>query len=164
MNAFDPAILKVGDVLFYTPSDLVGYIIGIKTWTWLSHVEVYIGGGKAIGARLKGVNIYDLRVDKHLVYVRRPVMNGHGEFDPMKALGAVASTLGTPYDIGSFEAFFNPWSRNRHSARICSTNVAAYLKGGGCEVFNPDLDPDDISPAQLWQTPHLKTIWTRAKP
>jgi hypothetical protein len=163
MNAFDPSILKVGDVLFYTPSDLVGYIIGIKTWTWLSHVEVYIGGGKAIGARIGGVNIYDLRIDKHLRYVRRPLMNGNGPFDAMKAFSAVADTLGRPYNIGAFESFFNPWSKSRHSNRICSTNVTAYLRGGGCEPFNPDLDPDDISPAQLWQTPHLETIWCKEK-
>ena len=35
-----PDDLRPGDILFYSPSDLVGVLIAIKTWTWLSHVNM----------------------------------------------------------------------------------------------------------------------------
>jgi hypothetical protein len=153
--------LRMGDVLLYSPSDLVGYLISLKTWTLLSHAEVYIGGGRCIGARIEGVAFYTERVDKYLRFIRRPFMPEGKQFDAVAAYKAVSDTIGKPYDVSAFWAFFNPWEKHRKVGRICSVVTTAYLEGGGCQVFNPEVSPDDISPAQLWQTPSLSTIWER---
>jgi hypothetical protein len=151
--------LEPGDTFLYRPTELIGAIIALKTWTWLSHCEVYIGDGMSLAARIQGVNLYPTRIDRSLRFIRRPwLVRGRG-FDANAAYNAASHLFSRRYDISSFEAFFNPWSKNRHSNRVCSTLTAAYLRGGGCLPFNPDLDQDDISPAQLWQTPALITIW-----
>lgn len=151
--------LEPGDVLFYSPSDLIGWIIAVKTWTKISHVEAYIGSGRCISARPQGVNVFGERIDKCLCCVRRPLMTK--QFETRKAWEAVFPFLGKPYGWTSFEEFFNPWCRHRHASRICSSIVTTYLRGGGCEPFNPDLSADDVSPAQLWQSPNLITIWEK---
>lgn len=138
----------------------MGWIIAIKTWTLLSHVECYEGRGRVIAARLEGVNVYEQRIDKYLSFVRRPVMDGR-QFDVSGAWAAVQKYIGTPYDIGAFEGFINPWCKHRHASRVCSTIAAMWLRGGGCEPFNPDMSANDASPAQFWQTPMLSTIWSR---
>lgn len=149
--------LLPGDVLFYSPSELVGLLIAVKTWTWLSHVEaVWDSDGKVISARIEGVNIYPIRVDKHLVCIRRP-----HSFDMAKGDDAIKPLIGRDYEIPALERFFNPWSKRRHVARICSSVVTAYLRGGGIEPFNPAVSADQIAPAQLWQTPVLNTIWIK---
>lgn len=162
-SAFQPnprlPFLQPGDTFLYRPTELIGAIIALKTWTWLSHCEVYIGDGMSLAARIQGVNLYPTRIDRSLRFIRRPwLVRGRG-FDANAAYNAASPLFGRPYDISSFESFFNPWSKNRHSNRVCSTLTAAYLKGGGCLLFNPALDQDDISPAQLWQTPALITVW-----
>lgn len=148
--------LEVGDVLFYTPSDLVGVLIALKTWTWLSHVEVYDGEDRVIAARLSGVSRYPVRTD-HLVAIRRPA--AYGAFQQEKARAAVENLLGKPYEVWAFESFINPWCRHRHVSRICSAVVTLYLRGGGVELFNPEVSQNKISPAQLWQTNDLVRVW-----
>lgn len=156
-----PVELQPGDILLYSPSSLVGWLIAIKTWTMLSHVECYIGGGRVIAARLEGVNTYRERIDKYLSYVRRPTMPAGVVFDSAGAWNAVHQMLGTDYDIGAFEEFFNPWCKHRHASRVCSTVASKWLRGGGCQPFNPDISDDDISPAQLLQTGLLITVWKK---
>jgi hypothetical protein len=64
-----------GDLLFYGPHDLFGWITSIKTWCREAvHVETYIGEGLAAASRNgQGVSTYDIRM-KGLTYVRRPVV------------------------------------------------------------------------------------------
>jgi len=156
MEIADIPDLLPGDVLFYSPSELVGLLIAIKTWTWLAHVESVWRDDDVVAARINGVNIYSARVDKHLVCIRRPhsfnVKNGHEAIRPF---------LGTPYEISALERFFNPWSKHRKASRICSSIVTLYLRGGGIEPFNSRVDADEIAPAQLWQTGVLETIWIK---
>lgn len=156
-----PEDLQGGDVLLYAPTDWVGWLIAIKTWTMLSHVEVYAGAGKVIAARPRGVDFYTERLDYSLRYIRRPVIGPGMQFDLKGGLAAVHGMLGKPYEVAGLLRFYLPW-HNRHKAtRICSSVATVFLRGGGCEPFNPELNPDDVSPAQLWQTPELTTIWSR---
>lgn len=155
-----PNDLRPGDVLFYAPSSLLGVLISLKTWTWLSHVEAYVGSGRVIAARPQGVNVYCERIDKHLACIRRPLVK---RFDVGEAYRAVSSMLGKSYDITAFWSFFLPQMNRNHATRICSSVVTAWLRGGGVEPFNPDFDSDDVSPAQLWQSSELMTIWKRNK-
>src|ERR1039458_8522218 len=69
-----PDDLRAGDILLYSPSELVGVLIAIKTGGWFSHVECCIGGDQVIAARLQGVDVYATRFD-HLCAVRRPLVS-----------------------------------------------------------------------------------------
>lgn len=150
-----PEELQVGDVLFYSPSSLMGAAIAIKTWTWISHVEGYCGGARVIAARAEGVNIYQERIDKHLVCVRRPLVP---QFDLGAAWMAIKDLMG-PYETAGFVTFFSPLARHKEATRICSSLITRWLRGGGCEPFNPDMMAADVSPAQLWQSSELNTVW-----
>jgi uncharacterized protein YycO len=151
-----PDDLRPGDILLYKPSDLVGAIIAIKTWCWLSHVECYLGGCRCLAARIQGVNIYSERIDKYLVAVRRPKVE---MFNTTAAYQAIQNMIGKPYEVAAFWEFFDPLVHRYHASRICSSVATAWLRGGGCEPFNPEFEDADASPAQLWQTPALETIW-----
>lgn len=155
-----PDDLRPGDILLFKPSDLVGVFIALKTWTWLSHAECYVGGGKVIAARIQGVNIYAERIDKYLAYVRRPRV---AQFNEVGAWNAVRDMIGKPYDVSAFWEFFDPFAHRLHASRICSSVATAWLRGGGCEPFSEETEDSDVAPAQLLQTPELETIWTAKK-
>lgn len=157
-----PEELRAGDVLLYSPSSWIGWIICLKTWCTLSHCEIYYGQGKVIAARQQGVDIYDERIDRYLRFVRRPVLVSK-PFDVASAYKAVMPMLGKPYDIKALFDFYLPWKRHYHANRICSSVVTVFLRAGGVEPFNPKVDADDIAPAQLWQTPELTTVWESSK-
>lgn len=158
-----PEELQVGDVLLYSPSDWIGWVIAVKTWTLLSHSEVYCGKGMVYAARSGGVDLYKERLDKYLRFVRRPLMPAGKNFDADAAFEAVRQSLGAPYEFSALASFFMPWLHRHRATMICSSRVTFYLRAGGCEPFNPEVDADDVSPAQLWQTPNLTTIWSRDK-
>lgn len=156
-----PEELQAGDVLLYAPTDWIGWIICFKTWTMLSHVEVYCGNGRVVAARPKGVDVYPERIDESLKYVRRPLLKHGKRFDIKAAMEAVKPMLGKPYEVAGLFSFYLPWMHRHRATRICSSVATVFLRAGGCRLFNPDLDPDDVSPAQLWQTNDLTTIYDR---
>lgn len=154
-----PTDLLPGDVLLYRSSDIVGKIIAIKTGQDFSHVEVYVGNGNCLGARISGVNWYQVRLDKYLVEVRRFQPESGQLFNIMAAANAIAPMIGKGYDVGGLFTFFNPWAKHLQTIRVCSPVSAHFMRGGGYEPFNPELEDDDITPASFHDTPALKTIW-----
>ena len=152
-----PEDLRAGDILLYSPSDLVGLLIAIKTGGWFSHVECCIGGDQVIAARLQGVNAYATRLDSHLCAVRRPLVS----FDAAGAGRAVAPLMGKSYEVEGFCDFFLPLAHSRQVHRICSVVATAWLRGGGVQPFNPLFDCDHVSPVDLWETPALNTVWRK---
>lgn len=137
--------------------------IAIKTWTWLSHVEVYVGNGRVIAARPSGVDIYPERMDSSLRFVRRPIMTPGLQFNGQCAMLAVQPLLGQPYEIAGLFSFYLPLMNRHRATCICSSVATVFVQGGGCQLFNPELCPDDVSPAQFWQTNDLLTIYDRSK-
>lgn len=158
-----PVTLEAGDVLLYSPTDFMGILIAIKTWTWLSHVETYLGNGRVIAARPSGVDLYEERIDRSLRFIRRPIMAPGVQFNTDGAMQAVKSFLGQPYEIAGLFSFYLPLMNRHRATRICSSVATVFLRAGGCQLFNPELCPDDVSPAQLWQTNDLLTIWDRSR-
>jgi hypothetical protein len=155
-----PQDLKPGDILLYKPSNWIGVVIACLTGGWFSHVEGYWQAGLSVGAREEGVNVYPVRIDKYLVSVRRPMMRGF-PFCTDGAYKAVAHLLGKPYDVGSLFRFLAAWKTRRHVARMCSSVMTAFLRGGGCNPFNAKVQPAKVSPYDLWMSPELNTVWGR---
>ena len=154
-----PADLKPGDILFYKPSDLIGDLIALKTWMPYSHVECMANYGQVIAARAEGTDIYPVRVDEFLTCVRRPP----GVFDLANAIRAVKPMMFQGYQaVEGFESFLDPWgAEHKQPTRICSSLATVYLRGGGCQPFNPDFEAADVAPAQLWQSAILQTVWVK---
>lgn len=120
-----PEELQVGDVLLYSPTDWIGFLISIKTWCMLSHVEVYCGEGKVVAARPQGVDVYPKRIDHSLKYVRRPVI---GPFNLDAAMTAVKPFLGKPYEVAGLFRFYLPWHHRHKATRICSSVATVFLR------------------------------------
>jgi hypothetical protein len=158
MPDFDQGLSIPGDVMFYSPSDVTGIAISVFTGELLSHVEVSIGNGKVVAARIEGVNVYDFRADRYLAYVRRPEIP---EFNLNGGITAVQPEIGQGYDIGALVGFVNPWRKHKKVIDICSPIVTLFERGGGVQPFNDEVEASQISPADLFKSPALKTIWTR---
>ena len=157
--ALDPKFLLPGDVLIYSPTDVVGDIIAALTHGLESHVEVAVTQSLSFAARPIGTNYYDIRIDKSLMCVRR----GEGVFDLDAAKQSVTSDVGKPYCFGGLFSFFDPWKRSRHVHRVCSVMANKFLVGGGIHAFNQAADPNLFSPADFWITGGLWTVWTRGQ-
>ena len=153
----DTSLLLPGDVILYRPSSIIGWIIAIKTWSFVSHVECYIGNNKSIGARPEGVNIYPLRNDKYVSYILRPTE----PFDIVKAMEWFnKEAKGDKYDIGGLFGFFLTHNTKLHfDKEFCSMLAAMWYDAGDCFLFNSTYPENKIAPAQFLQTPHLSIIW-----
>jgi hypothetical protein len=60
VNAF-PELIP-GDILLYGDNSLLSWLIRFRTWSDVSHVEVYAGNGRTLAARVHGVREYPLSV------------------------------------------------------------------------------------------------------
>lgn len=149
--------LHVGDCLLYRPASFFGWLIAIKTWTMISHVEVYVGGGKSFASRDgKGVQVYPLRLSK-LAVVRRP-------FGYLPKLGAALmwskGVCGQAYD---FRDLFTFLCLGRPSGdenkMICSEAATWFYREAGLDVVNVDVEAEAIAPSDLYKTGSLVTVW-----
>ena len=151
----DPKLLNPGDVILYSPSELIGVLIAIKTWCWVSHVETYIGNGQSIGARIQGVNVYPLRNDKYAKYILRP----NRTFDLGKALTWFdKNAKGDGYDVLGLFGFYGLKVPTRHH-EFCSMIATMLYSAGDFYPFNRNWPASKIAPAQFLQTNDLDTVW-----
>jgi hypothetical protein len=162
VSAFDPNVLRPGDVLTYSASDLWGRIIEWKAGSpTRSHVEVSIGLDQVFAARSGGVNYYPVRVDKYLQEVKRHVH--WRKFNVVLAMHSVIDIVGKAYEIPGLFAFLNPWRKVRHLIKVCSPTAAHFLRGGGLEPFDPALPDNSIVPGDFVQSGLLQTVWANER-
>lgn len=122
--------LQPGDVLLYNGSGLYSWIIRIKTWHAVSHVEVYIGDGQSVASRDGlGVGEYPLRED--YTHVLRPSV-------PFQRRAAMywfrRRANGQPYGWLDLLAFVG--MTRDHPGMVCSDFATQFLREGGVPVFN----------------------------
>lgn len=158
-----PEELQIGDILLYKPTDWIGWMICCKTWSMVCHVECYCGNGKVVAARPGGVDIYPERIDRSLRYVRRPVIGPGARFNISGAMNCIHHMLGKSYQVSGLFKFYLPWHHRHKATRICSSVATVWLRGGGCEPFNPSIPADDVAPSMLLQTNDLATVWESDK-
>lgn len=158
---FDPTILQPGDSILYRPSNLVGVIIAVKTWSWTSHIEGYVGNGRAIGARIEGVDEYPVRNDKYASRILRPV----APFDLAAAMEWFNSEAkGDKYSVTGLFSFFAPkfgsaGDHFNYRAEFCSQLVDMWYIHGGFHPFSESWPAKKTAPAQFLQTPLMRTVW-----
>lgn len=149
-------VIAPGDCLLYRPTDLIGKLICLKTWSPYSHCETYVGGGKSIGARKEGVNLYPVRWDK-LAMILRPdpgrlnLKAGMAWFD--------ANAKGQAYDFLGLFRFFT-WGKQSTDRQFCSELLTRFYRHAGF----PDLfginDADLIPPGWFATMAGFRQVWS----
>jgi hypothetical protein len=145
---------RPGDLLLYHRTGLIPWLIGVKTWSVYTHVETYLGDGKAHGARITGVDTYPVSFDG-LLKVRRP----YAVFNSLTALPYIVSVRGQHYDILGLFRFFT-LGKQSTLKQFCSEDAVRLARAAGIEPFTPETDADLVSPGMLDSTPAYKTIFS----
>lgn len=160
---FSPDILRPGDCLLYGPSGLIGWLIAIKTWHRVSHVEIYEGVNgthKSVASRDGiGVNRYTLRTDG-LVRVLRPIDT------PQVAIAAEwfeRIARGQRYDFRALLRFLWPSEKPDYDPdrQICSAFAARWYRAAGVRAFADHEDADLIAPFQFGTSPAFTEVWRK---
>jgi hypothetical protein len=151
-------ILKPGDCLLYRPTDLIGWIIAIKTWSKVCHVEVYAGNGMSWASRNGiGVNLYALRT-ADLCEVRRPY-----SFDVKAAQTWFNTVRGQAYDFLGLCCFYLAVKSGASDRMFCSEFALNLYRNAGAQVLAEECVPDHTAPSEFIQTSGLQTIWSEVR-
>jgi hypothetical protein len=158
---FFERILLPGDALLYGVNGWkspFSRLIQIKTWSDVSHIEVYLGDGKALASRNgEGVAIYPLRTDD-LRYVLRPVE----EFDMELARAWLkeSQVIGQKYDWWGLLRFFTI-GKGKSDRQFCSELATRFYRAGGLIPFHPVIDADAVSPGMYLTSTAFEHWWVR---
>lgn len=155
--AFDPSILRPGDAILYFRRDFVSWIVALKTWTKVAHVEIYRGEQISLSSRTEsGVNSYPLRMGG-VAAVMRPKL-------PLDWLSAdiwfESIARGQPYDwlgLLCFELFAR---RGERSKMFCSEFATRFYRAAGLEPFNSRWPAVRVPPSFFLVSPVFETVWT----
>ena len=127
INEFPP--LEPGDILLYGGTDLVSRLIQFRTWSDVSHIEIYVGDGRSVASRNGiGVGKYPLRI-AGLRRVYRPV-----PFNLADSLAWFATVDGTCYGWADLLRFYLIDVPTK--GLICSEFGDLFFLHGGLPLFN----------------------------
>lgn len=148
--------IEPGDCLLYRPSSFFGWLIAIKTWNAISHVEIYAGDKHSYASRDgRGVNYYRFR-RRGLKYVLR-ADNTLLNMEAMKI--EFLKHKGESYDWLNI-LFFGTIGCiiGRANRKICSTLATILYRAAGLQIFGT-YTAEGISPAQFLMTEDLSQFW-----
>ena len=158
MNTNPKACLQPGDCLLYRPNNLFGWLIAIKTWTRVSHVEVYAGGDTSVASRDGlGVNRYAVRME-NLGCILRP----HQPFSLLAGLAWFDGVRGQKYDWLGLLCFTLAVNQGAKDRMFCSEFATRFYRKCGLTPFSLETDADTIAPAQFLQSPAFDMVWSDA--
>jgi len=154
---FNSAILQPGDTILYFSKDLVDWIIALKTWTKVAHIEIYRGDQSSYASRNGiGVNIYPLRLDGVAAVVR-----------PKLPLDWQAANLwfetharGQSYDWLGLLCFTLARRRGEKGKMFCSEFATRFYRAARFDPFNPRWPADRVPPSFFLVSDAFEVIWT----
>jgi hypothetical protein len=148
--------IQPGDCLLYRPNGIFGWLIALKTWNRISHVEIYAGNGHAFASRDgKGVNLYPFR-KAQLAKVLRPTIpldlstGCHWFFN---------GAQGQKYDWKGILVFTLAAAQGAKDKMFCSEFATRFYRMCKFPIFG-NYDADHIAPAQFLMTSQLTEIWS----
>ena len=148
-------LLLPGDCLLYRPSNLLDWIVCLKTGARISHVEIFAGSGQSYASRPGiGVDKHPFR-EKNLGYVRRPIMYA----SPVALWEEFLPFRGKKYDWLGLLGFLMLTRRGSTNRFFCSELATELYRAIGLRPFNPDIRADHFSPADLYNSPAFETVW-----
>jgi len=136
--------LKPGDCILYHTHDWWGWFLRVKTWSAITHVEVYAGNGKSVASRPgKNVNLYPFRaIDISFVLrPKLPLLMDYG-------MAWFKSVQGRPYDWWGLLRFFRIGSYSDNKM-FCSEFAVNFYRACGFQPFAEQTEPDQISPGMF---------------
>jgi cell wall-associated NlpC family hydrolase len=147
--------LQRGDILLYGDGSILSRLIKFRTWSDVSHVEVYAGSGQSLASRSDGPGVYDCRHDG-LMRVIRPIM----PFDWEAGWKYFQSVDKLPYgwlDLFRFYGIDVPTK-----GLICSELVDYFFQAMGLPFFNTDYPEGAVCPRdyELISPMLAKQIWS----
>jgi len=147
-----------GDCLLYRPSGVFGRIIAVKTWTKISHIEVYAGDGMSVASRDgKGVNAYAVR-EAGLGYVLRPTRQ------PVDITAGMAwfnkYARGQAYDWRGLLIFTLAVKQGALDRMFCSEFGVRFYRACGMHCFAPHWDADRTPPSMFYASPGFTLWWS----
>jgi hypothetical protein len=154
---FDPAILQPGDAILYFRRDFFDWIIALKTWTKVAHVEIYRGAQKSYASRNGiGVDIFPLRLEG-VAAVARPKQ-------PLDWLSAdkwfETEARGQPYDWLGLLCFTLARRRGERKKMFCSEFATRFYRAAGLAPFDPRWPADHVPPSFFLVSPTFDVIWS----
>jgi uncharacterized protein YycO len=155
--------IQPGDVIFYKPSGLIGWVISKITKSPYSHVAIAVDSDTILESnRFITTRLANIEKGKKVYHVYR--LNGVTEIQQRDIVEHSMTTLGTKYDylqiLGLFFRYvfrLNYLSFNQHNKFICSENIDyAFLMSN---IPRRDLQNLlDISPQELFEKYDLKRV------
>jgi hypothetical protein len=151
--------LEPGDALLYRPNSVAGWIIAVKTWSPVCHVEIYTGGEMSVASRDgRGVNRYPLRW-KQLAAVLRPAERF---LLPAAEVWFEKRARGQKYDWLGLLCFTLAVKRGSPDRMFCSEFATRFYRQGGFQVVHRRWDADKVAPGSLLMSPAFEWVWIRA--
>lgn len=150
-------VLQPGDCLLYRPSSFFGWLIAVKTWNWVSHVEVYADNDRSVASRDGiGVNIYPFR-NEQLTRILRP----RWPFVFAEAMQwFYQEAQGQKYDWKGILVFTLAVRQGARDRMFCSEFSTRFYRAGEFHPFADDYDADRVAPANYLTSPAFDEIWT----
>jgi len=162
-----------GDLLLYSGRNLFDRYIQIKTWSRISHCEIYDDYGVSVAARPgEGVSRYTTRAPYRVLRLRVP-------FDLEAGRRWFQSVDGQGYDWIGLTAFMAAkWQGRSNGKQFCSEFATRWYRHAiGATTFHPDaqrgdaralaalgLDPfngydaDGVAPGEFLKSPLFEVI------
>lgn len=155
--------LQPGDVLLYRRQSLWSWLIRLKTFSPVSHVELYAGEGQAFASRDgEGVGTYPVREDGVWAILRPSVPLTPFEWDALARVHA--HYVGAKYDWWGLLGFFqSSHGRDDAAKAFCSEHIARVFKLAGRPLFGFAWPSDKVSPGMFLACPLLDTLWQETR-
>lgn len=163
---FNRSLLQPGDCLLYRPASFFGWLIAVKTWNKISHVEVFshrLGNVDWSYASRDGigVNRYSFRTAQ-LSRVLRP--NGLLNLNSAEGWFKIEAR-GQKYDWLGLLCFTLAVKQGSPNKMFCSEFATRWYRAAGFHPFADGYDADKIAPANFLVSPNFTEIWSvEAKP
>ncbi len=161
-NTDDFPELMPGDILLYGGRDLVSRLIQFRTWSDVSHIEIYVGEGRSVASRNGlGVGKYPLRiVGLRRVYRATIGALTYPQFNFENCMAWFATVDGTPYGWADLLRFY--LINVPTKGLICSEFADLFFRNGGLPLFNTNYPEGAVCPGDYEKISDLLVdeLWT----
>lgn len=155
MNRALPQLFPGDHLLYNTRGDLADWIVRVKTWSKVAHIEVYAGDGMSMAARRNGVNLYPFRPEG-LRFVLRPRF---AWYEVRAKDWFKTSAQGQKYDWLGLLCFTLAVAQGSPGRMFCSEFARNLCRAACCPAFADDWPGDLTSPGMFLSSPAFTKVY-----
>jgi hypothetical protein len=151
-------------LLYFNPNSVAHFLIALKTWHRIGHVECYLGECNSIGAR-PHTGVYRYKTERrNLTGVLRPSrpvdLRESVQWCERSAIGQGYDWLGLVRFAWKAQVLPEVWAE---SLQFCSEFATRFYRRGGLDLF-PREDADAVAPFQFAVHPLLDPVTPTSEP